>query len=165
MFNDIVPPPSDVNEHSRYWFSITKLRQIIDTSNPFLGFESEISDLRKTNYLYNNKLDMNKNNLVAQRIMELREKKGILQKDFAAQIDMKVSTYSDKENGKTAITIDELYRIAEGLGTSIATLLDLEEMNTQNNNAVVVLTQNNNGTIYFQPSQDMLDKLIQDKRS
>lgn len=106
---------------------------------------------------------MERSHLVLQRIMALREKK-FFQKDFAAHIDMKPSTYSDKENGKTEITISELYRIADGLETTVAYLLGIEETSTQNNNATIVLTQNNSGTIYFQPSQEMLDKLVGDKK-
>jgi len=108
---------------------------------------------------------MDKGKRVAQRIMELREGKGLLQKDLAARIDMKVSTYSDKENGKTEITISELYRIAKGLDTTVANLLGIEEQSTQNNNNSIVLSQNHNGTIYFQPSQEMLDKLVKTKDS
>lgn len=52
---------------------------------------------------------------LAQRIMQYREELGINQKDFAASIEMSKSTYLDKENGKTDITINELYKIAKGL--------------------------------------------------
>jgi len=52
--------------------------------------------------------------------MELRESKGLLQKDTAARIDMNCSTYSDKENGRTEISINELHRIADGLEISAA---------------------------------------------
>lgn len=102
---------------------------------------------------------MERSKLVVQRIRELREKK-FFQKDFAAHIDMKPSTYSNKENGDTEITLGELYRIADGLETTVAKLLGIEESSTQNSHNSIVLTQNNNGTIYFQPSQEMLDKLI-----
>lgn len=104
---------------------------------------------------------MDKNNQVAQRIMELRETKGIYQKDFAALIDMKPSTYCDKENGKTEITINELYRIAKGLDVSISYLLGMDEYNIQNNNNgnTIVVTQNNSGTLYFQISPEMIDNL------
>ena len=103
---------------------------------------------------------MTKNALVAQRIMQLRESKGFTQKDFAITIDMSKSTYSDKETGKTEITINELYRISEGLETNVITLLGIEDsfINNISNNSIV-LSQNNNGTIYFQPSADILDKL------
>jgi transcriptional regulator with XRE-family HTH domain len=77
---------------------------------------------------------------------------------------MKTSTYSDKENGKTEITLSELYRIADGLETTVAYLLGIEESSIQNNNATVVLTQNNSGTIYFQPSQEMVEKLVGGKK-
>jgi len=43
-------------------------------------------------------------------------------------------------------------------------LLGIEETSTQNNNATIALTQNNSGTIYFQPSQEMMDKLVKDKK-
>ena len=106
---------------------------------------------------------MERSKLVAQRIRELREKK-FFQKDFAAHIDMKSSTYSNKENGDTEITVGELYRIADGLETTIHYLLGLEEASTQNNTNSIVLNQNHNGTIYFQPSQEMLDKLVGEKK-
>jgi transcriptional regulator with XRE-family HTH domain len=106
---------------------------------------------------------MERSRLVAQRIRELREKK-FFQKDFAAHIDMKPSTYSDKENGNTEITIGELYRIADGLETTVAFLLGIEEASTQNNTNSIVLNQNHNGTIYFQPSQEMVDKLVGEKK-
>jgi transcriptional regulator with XRE-family HTH domain len=103
---------------------------------------------------------MNKNNLVADRIMSMVESKWKFNKDFAAHIDMKDSTLSDKLNGKTEITVNELYRFAEGLETTIEKLLGIEVGNTQHcHSGGIVLTQNNNGTIYFQPSQDVIDKL------
>lgn len=107
---------------------------------------------------------MNRNNKVAARIMELRESKGLLQKDVAARIDMKCSTYNDKENGRTEISINELYRIAEGLETSVAYLLGIEDTSLQNNHNSIVLNQNHNGTIYFQPSQEMVDKLVSNQK-
>lgn len=103
---------------------------------------------------------MNKNNLVAERIMTLVESKWKFNKDFAAHIDMKDSTLSDKLNGKTEITINELYRFADGLETTVEKILGFEAKDIQNNTNSIVLNQNQNGTIYFQPSQEMIDKLV-----
>lgn len=99
---------------------------------------------------------MTENALVAQRIMQLRESKGYTLKDFASTIDMSKSTYFDKESGKTEITVNELYRFKDGLKTNVLTLLGINNIVSNNS---IVLSQNNNGTIYFQPSDDFLDKL------
>jgi transcriptional regulator with XRE-family HTH domain len=103
---------------------------------------------------------MNKNNLVAERIMRLIESKWKFNKDFAAHIDMKVSTLSDKLNGNTEITINELYRFADGLETTVDKLLGIESGDIQNYSNSIILNHNNHGTIYFQPSQEMIDKLV-----
>ena len=102
-------------------------------------------------------MDINKK--VALNIMSLREEKGILQKDFAAMIEMSKSTYCDKENGKSDLTIKEISLIATALDVSISFLLGISESNNQSNNNSIVLSQNNNGSIYFHPSSEVIDKI------
>lgn len=107
---------------------------------------------------------MTKNNLLAQRILAARKELGNEQKDLAAIIDMSRSTLSDKENGKTEITVNELFRFADGLKKPVSELLNLHESMTTNvANDCLVLSQNNHGTIYFQPSEEELKNFRKSK--
>ena len=47
-------------------------------------------------------------------VKEYRVKKGYTQKQIAMLLDIKQNTYSNKENGKRAFTIDEI-KILKGL--------------------------------------------------
>ena len=100
------------------------------------------------------------NKIVAQRIMEAREQKGLFQKDMAAALDLSTNAYNSIENGKTNLTVNVLYKISEILQLPISKLLNINEGDVQNNSQNLVITQNNNGTLYFQMSNDQMDKLV-----
>lgn len=108
-------------------------------------------------------MDMNK--IVAQRIMEVREEKGLFQKDIAAALDLSTNAYNSIENGKTNLTVNVLYKIADILQIPVSKLLNINEGDTQNNHNNLVVTQNHNGTLYFQVSNEQLDKLIKQKNT
>lgn len=106
-------------------------------------------------------MDMNK--IVAQRIMEAREQKGLFQKDIAAALDLSTNAYNSIENGKTNLTINVLYRISEILQLPVSKLLNINEGDTQNNHNNLVVTQNHNGTLYFQVSNEQMERLAKDR--
>lgn len=96
--------------------------------------------------------------------MQLREEKGLFQKNIAAYLDLSVNAYNSIENGKTNITINNLFKIAEILEVSVSSLLGLkEDENNYINNSNFVISQNNQGTLYFQVSDQQLDKIITEK--
>ncbi|WP_028081457.1 helix-turn-helix domain-containing protein [Solimonas soli] len=63
--------------------------------------------------------------LVGQQIRALREAAGLSQEDFAGRIDVDRSYYSHIERGRYNITLEMLFRIAQGLGCEPAELLPL----------------------------------------
>ncbi len=106
---------------------------------------------------------MDKNELVARRIMEARERKRLYQKDMAAALDISVNAYNCIENGKTKITINVLYKIAEILEVPVSRLLDIKEENTPSNNNSFIISQNINGTLYFQASEEQTKRMMKGK--
>ncbi len=64
--------------------------------------------------------------VVVMRIKEIREKKGILQKDLAARLGIANNTFSQYENGKREPDVETLKRIAEALGVSLDELVGVE---------------------------------------
>lgn len=61
--------------------------------------------------------------IVGQKIRALRESAGLSQEDFAGHIDVDRSYYSHIERGRYNITLEMLFRIAQGLGCEPADLL------------------------------------------
>ena len=56
------------------------------------------------------------------RIKELRNAKGMSQEKFALSIDMDRTYYASVENGKRNISINNIDKIARGLGVSLEEL-------------------------------------------
>jgi transcriptional regulator with XRE-family HTH domain len=61
---------------------------------------------------------MTNNQLIANRIKELRKVKFNSQKDFANIVGFSYSVYNRIENGEKDITVEEIYLIANGLEVS-----------------------------------------------
>ena len=57
-----------------------------------------------------------------QRIKKLRNAKGISQEKFALSIDMDRTYYASVENGKRNISINNIEKIANGLGITLEEL-------------------------------------------
>ena len=57
-----------------------------------------------------------------QRIEKLRNAKGISQEKFALSIDMDRTYYASVENGKRNISINNIEKIANGLGITLEEL-------------------------------------------
>ena len=100
------------------------------------------------------------NDAVARRIKEIREKKGITQKHLATAVGLTVAAYSRIECGQTQITVNNLFIIANTLGTTIEILLGLSEKNIANNIHNIVMSNFNSGHIHIDiDASEMLDKL------
>lgn len=56
---------------------------------------------------------MSKQSLIKKRIKQLRQVKGYSQSTMARSLSISQSAYQKLENGNTAISVDQLYRIAE----------------------------------------------------
>lgn len=56
------------------------------------------------------------------KVRELRNKIGVSQEKFALQIDMDRTYLASVENGKRNISIENIYKIANGLGITMETL-------------------------------------------
>lgn len=104
------------------------------------------------------------NKIVAQRIMYAREQKGLFQKEIAAALDLSTNAYNCIENGKTNLTINVLYRISEILQVPVSKLLDINECDTQNNPNSFIISQNKQGTLFFQVSDEQIEKLIRNRK-
>ncbi len=60
--------------------------------------------------------------LFGTRIKELRNAKGLSQEKFALSIDMDRTYYASVESGKRNISINNISKIAKGLGVSLEEL-------------------------------------------
>jgi DNA-binding XRE family transcriptional regulator len=130
-----------------------------------LGFAKTALIFIKTLFIFEKNIIMDMNKIVAQRIMEAREQKGLLQKDMAAALDLSTNAYNSIENGKTELKINVLYKISEILQLPISKLLNINEGATQHNHKNIVVTQNINGTLYFQVSNEQMEKLMENKKA
>lgn len=101
---------------------------------------------------------MNLNQLTASNIRLYRERLNLTQKFMADNLDIAINSYSLIELGKTKITLDNLVKISELLNTNISTLIG-KSADIVNNTSCIILGQNNNGTLYFQLSEQQLEKL------
>jgi transcriptional regulator with XRE-family HTH domain len=108
---------------------------------------------------------MNTNQIIGQRIKQLREESGMFQKDIYEQLDMKKSTYSDIETGSVSIPIETLYKIADVLKQPIQKLLGIKDNNVQyiSDNTNILVSQNHNGNLIIQITKEMLDSLKENK--
>lgn len=60
--------------------------------------------------------------LLGERIQELRRQKGLSQEKFALYINMDRTYFASVEAGKRNISIQNIQKIAEGLGVSLSEL-------------------------------------------
>lgn len=63
---------------------------------------------------------------ISENIKKLREQKGLLQKQLAAEVDIPYTIYNKIENGSREITIEELDKISRFFGVSIDALVHLD---------------------------------------
>lgn len=107
---------------------------------------------------------MNLNQIIGQRIKQIREEKGLLQKDIYEQLEMKKSTYSDIETGSVSIGVETLYKLSEALNEPIQRLLDIKDNNIQHirDNSNILVSQNHNGNLTIQITKELLDNLKKD---
>lgn len=65
-------------------------------------------------------------------IKKLREGTGLSQEKFALSIEMDRTYYASVEAGKRNISLQNIYKIAEGFGISVSALfVVVEKMNTE----------------------------------
>ena len=60
--------------------------------------------------------------LLGERIQELRKQKGLSQEKFALHINMDRTYFASVEAGKRNVAIQNIQKIAEGLGVSLSEL-------------------------------------------
>lgn len=63
---------------------------------------------------------------VAERIKELRLKRGITQQELAGMLDYEKSNMSRLESGKVNIKLNTIYKLAQALDITMSELLDVE---------------------------------------
>jgi len=68
---------------------------------------------------------------VYRKIKQIRELKGFKQDDLANHLGLVRSSYNKIENGKTALTIENLQKIADFLGVSVKEILFGDEQSSQ----------------------------------
>lgn len=64
---------------------------------------------------------------VAERIIKLREERGLSQQEFAGMLDYEKSNMSRLESGKVNIKLNTIYKVAQALNISMSELLDIKE--------------------------------------
>jgi transcriptional regulator with XRE-family HTH domain len=103
------------------------------------------------------------NDKIAIKIAKIREEKGLMQKDLAALLDMNKNTYHDIESGKTKLSVELLFKIAEILKVSISEILEQDNSNTQNiyenKNSVISVSQNHNGDLHIHLPKELFSKI------
>ncbi|MCB0507989.1 MAG: helix-turn-helix transcriptional regulator [Chitinophagales bacterium] len=93
--------------------------------------------------------------------MEAREAKGLYQKNIATALGLSTNAYNSIENGKTNLTVNVLYKISEILQLPVSALLNINQKSINS----IVITQNNNGTLYFQISDEQMEQLIENQKN
>ncbi|WFA20675.1 XRE family transcriptional regulator [Paenibacillus mucilaginosus] len=69
---------------------------------------------------------------IFERIREVRKSKGVSQTFVAKKVGMTIANYNMKENGKRAITVQELESIAQALDEPVSNFFD-ENLNVKLN--------------------------------
>ena len=62
-------------------------------------------------------------NMIAKRLIDLREERNLKQKDLAAMLNIQPSAYSKYEKGRVNVPIDNLAKMADYYSTNIEYLL------------------------------------------
>lgn len=62
--------------------------------------------------------------IFGQRVQKLRKEKGLSQEKFALQIEMDRTYYASVEAGKRNISLNNIKKIADGLGISLSDLFN-----------------------------------------
>jgi transcriptional regulator with XRE-family HTH domain len=106
---------------------------------------------------------MDINTSIALKLRTLREEKNLSQQYMADNMDIAKNSYSQIELGKTKITLDSLYKIAKLLETPVDKILGFNS-SVNNTNSGFTIIQNNTGTLYFQPSEDQIKKLMNEQK-
>lgn len=65
--------------------------------------------------------------LLGGRIRQLRNETGLSQEKFALKIGMDRTQYAAVEKGKRNISINNIYKISQGLGITLSQLFDYDE--------------------------------------
>lgn len=102
-------------------------------------------------------------NLVVERIVEQRNKRGYSYENMADELGLSVAAYRKIEMGETKLTLERLYRISEILEFPLKDLLGLEVGHLQQNNY-------NNENVYqqkiehfYQENKEITELLIRSK--
>lgn len=70
---------------------------------------------------------------IAERIKAIREQKNYSQTYLAQELGISQKAYSKIETGETKLTVDNLFRIASALETTVYELLNTDSFNIYNN--------------------------------
>lgn len=73
-------------------------------------------------YFFEKVVNMNIKETFGQRVRELRNQLGISQEKFALKIDMDRTYFASVESGKRNISIENIYKISNGLEVSLEEL-------------------------------------------
>lgn len=98
---------------------------------------------------------------VVAKIKELRQQNNIGQQALATALGLTVAAYSRIESGKTQLTINNLFTIAEALGTDISRLLPFTASNNAHNHHSLVMTNFNQGQIHIDiNAKELLERFM-----
>lgn len=104
------------------------------------------------------------NKRVVDKIKEIRMSKSLSQQAIATDLGLDVTAYNRIENGKTQLTIANLYAIADSLNVEVGDILQIKSNNFINNNNLV-MTNLNNGSLNISVDSKELFELIEKKNS
>jgi transcriptional regulator with XRE-family HTH domain len=106
---------------------------------------------------------IDKSTEISTRIKEIRTRKNIQQAEIAKAINLTTTAYNRIENGKTQLSVNNLFAIANALQIDVSELLNLHINNRFENVESIVMGQFNNGTLHFTINTSELEKLSKKK--
>jgi transcriptional regulator with XRE-family HTH domain len=106
---------------------------------------------------------IDKSTEISARIKEIRTKKNIQQAEIAQAISLTTTAYNRIENGKTQLSVNNLFAIANALQIDVIELLNLSENKKIQNHENIVMSQFNNGTLHISISASELERLSRKK--
>ncbi|NLA25332.1 MAG: helix-turn-helix transcriptional regulator [Bacteroidales bacterium] len=101
------------------------------------------------------------------RIKSIRESKNLTQEHIANKLNISQRAYSSIENGKTQLTVDRLFEIADALQVSVGTLMSSDSQSVYYNNFNNHSTHNNGNLVFnqdtFNEQKKLYERLLQAK--
>lgn len=95
---------------------------------------------------------------IGERIKHLREQRNYTQEYLASKLNISQRAYSKVETGETKLSVDNLFKIAETLETSINNILGMDGNNVFNNTFTITT---GDGMVIHKSASDKIGELYE----